>query len=161
MRLEQHKVLHIKLAHRARVNTVRRMATASVHRRCGRVREGHRTQTASVRPGARVNGHMVAQPLRGEEAARTEFTNVNSILLVSANVFVEDKLSREAAATNVTGELIVFDVGRHVLTQETAFEEGRGAEFAFERSANIKQTDRECQIVSSIQQKKKHTHKMV
>lgn len=135
MRLEQHKVLYIIWAHRARVNTVGRVAAASVHRRCGRVREGHRTQTASVRPCARVNGHVIAQPLHREEAARTEFASVRSNLLVRTNVLVKDKLSRKTATTNVTGVLIVFDVGRHMLAQEAAFEESRGAVFAFERSA--------------------------
>lgn len=138
MRFEQYKVLHIVFAAGARVHPVGGVARAPVHGRGGRVHEAHRTQTASIRPGARVHRHMIAQTLGGEEAARTRIASVHAILLVRANVLVEHKLAREPAATNVTRELIVFYVGRHVFAQQATFEEGRGAVFTFERSANIK-----------------------
>lgn len=135
MRLEQHEIGHLKAALGAPVHPVERMPRPPVHRRRRRVGERLGAQAAAVRPGARVNGHMIAQALQRQKGAAAVFAGERAMLQMGAYVLVQDKLAREAAATDVARVAIVFDVGGHVFAEQAALQEGGRAVAAFERSA--------------------------
>lgn len=83
-----------------------------------------------------MNGHMVAKSLQRQERSCAVVTVERSVLLVGANMLVQDELAGEPTATDVARVPIVFDVGGHVLAEQAALQESGRAVFAFERSAN-------------------------
>lgn len=145
MRLEQHEIADGEAASLARVQAVDGVLGAPVHRRRGRVHECRRAQAAPVRLLAGVDGHMVAQALHRQKGAGAVLAAEGAVLLVRANVLVQDEFAGEATATDVAGVPIVFDVGGHVLAEQAALQEGGRAVFAFERSAKTKQREREAE----------------